>query len=331
MVSIHCLAYNHEPYIRECLDGFIMQKADFRFEAIVHDDASTDGTADIIKEYAEKYPEIIKPIFEIENQYSKSDGAISKIMREHTHGKYIAICEGDDYWIDPYKLHKQVSFLEENPDYGMAYSKAYFRNGDKVYGCHGTADCSFEGLLWYSNFPTLTRLFRKSLDDRYHSEINPESKTWMMGDYPQAFFFVFNSKIKCFDEYTAVYRLLDSSASHSKDRDYLFKFYDSADDVRYFFIDKNNKIDDTRKEYLKRQVLKRNITYKISYCINNNLMEEAEKQYRLSYDRMSKLERRKWWIFIHSKNLYNLYFMIMRVYGKIIKTMINNSYGWNNN
>ena len=76
-VTIHCLAYNHEPYIRQCLDGFVMQKTNFRYEAIVHDDASTDSTAAIIKEYAEKYPDIIKPIFETENQYSKKDGSVT--------------------------------------------------------------------------------------------------------------------------------------------------------------------------------------------------------------------------------------------------------------
>ena len=116
LVSIRCLAYNHAPYIRQCLEGFVMQKTDFKFEAIVHDDASTDGTSDIIREYAEKYPEIIKPIFETENQYSKHDGSISKIMNAEMRGKYIAKCEGDDYWTDPYKLQKQVDFLEMHPN-----------------------------------------------------------------------------------------------------------------------------------------------------------------------------------------------------------------------
>lgn len=79
MVSIRCNTYNHERYIRQCLEGFVIQKTNFRFEAIVHDDASTDGTAAIIREYAEKYPDIIKPIYETENQYSKHDGSLRKI------------------------------------------------------------------------------------------------------------------------------------------------------------------------------------------------------------------------------------------------------------
>lgn len=119
MVTIRCAVYNHESFIRQCLDGFIMQQTNFRFEAIVHDDASTDGSADIIREYAAKYPEIIKPIYEIENQYSKKDGSISRIFEKNTNGKYIAICEGDDYWTDSLKLQKQVDFLESHPDYVM--------------------------------------------------------------------------------------------------------------------------------------------------------------------------------------------------------------------
>lgn len=119
LVSIRCLVYNHEPYLRQCLDGFVMQKTNFPFEAIVHDDASTDGSAAIIREYAEKYPHIIKPIYETENQYGK--GIISKNMDAvmHPNSKYIALCEGDDYWTDPHKLQIQVEFLESHPDYVM--------------------------------------------------------------------------------------------------------------------------------------------------------------------------------------------------------------------
>lgn len=125
MVTIRCLVYNHEPYLRQCLDGFVMQQTNFRFEAIVHDDASTDGSAAIIREYAAKYPDIIKPIYETENQYSKRDGSIRRIMNEHTHGKYVAMCEGDDYWTDSLKLQKQVDFLESHPDFSMCTHRVY--------------------------------------------------------------------------------------------------------------------------------------------------------------------------------------------------------------
>lgn len=116
MVSILCTAYNHEKYIRQCLDGFVMQKTNFKFEVIIHDDASTDNTANIIREYEEKYPEIIKPIYQKENQYSKKAGITKNFTLPKARGKYIAICEGDDFWTDKYKLQKQVDTLENNPN-----------------------------------------------------------------------------------------------------------------------------------------------------------------------------------------------------------------------
>lgn len=125
LVAINCIAYNHEPYIRECLEGFVMQKTNFKFVAIVHDDASTDKTADIIREYEAKYPEIIKPIYETENQYSKKDGSLRRIMNaaiDATGAKYVALCEGDDYWTDPYKLQKQVDFLEGHEECVLCYT-----------------------------------------------------------------------------------------------------------------------------------------------------------------------------------------------------------------
>lgn len=114
MVTIQCITFNQEAYIRDCLDGFVMQKTNFKFEAIVHDDASTDGTVAIIREYAEKYPDIIRPIYEVENQYSKHDGSLQRIVDEQTCGKYVACCEGDDYWTDPLKLQKQFDFMEQH-------------------------------------------------------------------------------------------------------------------------------------------------------------------------------------------------------------------------
>jgi len=116
MVSVFCIAYNHEPYIKYALDGILMQKANFRYEVIVHDDASTDRTADIIREYEKKHPNIIKPIYQKENQYSKNIDFMV-LMALKAKGKYIALCEGDDFWIDEKKLSIQIDFLENNPEY----------------------------------------------------------------------------------------------------------------------------------------------------------------------------------------------------------------------
>lgn len=120
LVSISCTTFNQAPFIRECLDSFLMQKTSFAYEIIIHDDASTDGTKEIIEEYVIKYSDIIFPIYQKENQYSKEvRGMMVKFNFPRCRGKYIALCEGDDYWTDPYKLQKQVDFLETNPDYVM--------------------------------------------------------------------------------------------------------------------------------------------------------------------------------------------------------------------
>lgn len=131
-VSVICNAYNHEPYIRSALEGFVMQKTTFPFEVLIHDDASTDHTADIIREYEKKYPEIIKPIYETENQYSKRDGSLSRIQYSRVKGKYIAWCEGDDYWTDPLKLQKQYDALEATPQVDICATAAGKEKDGKI-------------------------------------------------------------------------------------------------------------------------------------------------------------------------------------------------------
>lgn len=131
LVSIQCITYNHENYIRDAIEGFLKQKTNFNYEILIHDDASTDKTQDIIREYTKKYPNIIKPILQKENQASKG---VKKINYTFNHnrslGKYIALCEGDDYWIDEYKLQKQVDYMEKNPQCGLCFHAVDVINGD---------------------------------------------------------------------------------------------------------------------------------------------------------------------------------------------------------
>ena len=115
-ISIICNTYNQEKYIAQALDSFLMQKIDVPFEVLVHDDASTDGTADIIREYEAKYPDIIKPIYQTENQYSREGLITYRFQIPRAKGKYIAFCEGDDYWTDPDKLRLQYEYMETHED-----------------------------------------------------------------------------------------------------------------------------------------------------------------------------------------------------------------------
>lgn len=123
-VSICCSAYNHQAYIGDALAGFLSQQVDFPFEILIHDDASTDETADIIRQYHALYPNIIKPIYQVENQYSKGNKP-GRINHQRSKGKYLAICEGDDYWIDPNKLSQQFHALEKNQDVDLCFHSAY--------------------------------------------------------------------------------------------------------------------------------------------------------------------------------------------------------------
>lgn len=230
LVAIRCITYNHEQYIRDALEGFVMQKTNFPFVAIVHDDASTDGTATIIREYAEKYPDIIKPIFETENQYSKRDGSLAKIMRkaiEATGAKYVALCEGDDYWIDPLKLQKQVDFLEANPEYEMCYTNFDIKN-------------ETTGKYTIKAFDSHPRIFKKEycsveefvLRKGYvcppswvlRQELIPKSTFDSLdGTFVYFTHFLANTKVKYLTDTTAVYRILEESASHSSNPDKMYK------------------------------------------------------------------------------------------------------------
>lgn len=125
MVSICCITYNQEEYIRDALEGFLSQKTDFAYEVLIHDDASDDGTAEIIEEYAKRYPDLIKPILQKENQYSKGLTNVSGTFNfPRAQGRYIAMCEGDDYWTSQDKLQRQVDFLEAHPDCSLVFHSA---------------------------------------------------------------------------------------------------------------------------------------------------------------------------------------------------------------
>ena len=181
LVSIICTAYNHGPFIRQCLDGFMMQKTNFPFEVLIHDDASTDNTAEIIREYEDKYPDIIKPIYQTENQYQKGIKIGVTYLYPRAKGKYIAECEGDDYWTDPLKLQKQVDFLEVNLDYSMcshSYLEYYQENNllSKEWPHHKDIHYDINTLLngfWL--YHPMTVVFRSSCLDLEHFTKYPKS------------------------------------------------------------------------------------------------------------------------------------------------------------
>lgn len=127
MVSVLCTAYNHEKWIKDAIEGVLEQQTDFKYELIIHDDASTDNTASVIQQYAGQYPDVIRPIFQKENQFGKCS-LYKKYLFPSARGKYIALCEGDDYWCDSHKLQRQVDFMESHPEYSMCMHNAIKRD-----------------------------------------------------------------------------------------------------------------------------------------------------------------------------------------------------------
>lgn len=132
-VSVCCLVYNHEKYLREFFEGIVNQKTNFKYEVIIHDDASTDNSQEIIREYEKKYPDIIKPIYQTENRYSKHLSPARLYVYPKVKGKYIAFCEGDDYWTNQNKLQKQYDIMEKNPNCSICTHKVNFVYDDGAY------------------------------------------------------------------------------------------------------------------------------------------------------------------------------------------------------
>lgn len=214
VVAIHCIAYNHEPYIRDALEGFVMQRTDFPFVAIVHDDVSTDRTADIIREYADRYPEIIKPIFETENQYSKGGGALGRVMQQAidaTGARYVAYCEGDDYWTDPLKLQKQVDFLEANPEYSMCFHNAVEHWEDGSVPDRPKNDMrgrDFTGIDIYNSYvvPTASIVIKKEVLENSKYKKAVSSRKFVFGDLLLSLSASDIGKIRYSEDIGSVYR-----------------------------------------------------------------------------------------------------------------------------
>lgn len=211
LVSVSCITYNHAPYLRKALDGFLMQETDFPFEILIHDDASTDETQEIIREYAARYPEIIRPILRTENQYAKGICNVSGAFNfPRARGRYIAMCEGDDYWTDRKKLQMQADYMEAHPECSMCLhaakiiteSNAFVRREirplreSRVLSAEEVIDKPY-------NYPTASLFFRtelgKALPRWYHD--------CPIGDVPIHLFMAAHGSVYYFDRYMSVYRL----------------------------------------------------------------------------------------------------------------------------
>lgn len=217
-VSVVMLTYNHEQYIRQALDSILMQDMDFNIEIVIGDDCSTDGTVGILKEYQKRFPEIIRLVAREKNiGVTKNFYEICMACK----GEYIAFLEGDDYWTDPQKLKKQITFLQENSEYsGVAHGFKMADTNGKVYSHRKTTgDFTFEKFKW-GLIPgqTATLCMRNFLKDGKDKEdyriIETASKT--IGDRTIIILMLLHGKVYTLDDEMSVYRVFSSETSWSK-------------------------------------------------------------------------------------------------------------------
>ena len=207
-VSISVIAYNQEKYIKKCLESILMQKTNFKFEILIHDDASTDNTAKIIKEYEMKYSDIIKPIYQTENQYSKGVKISVTFNYPRAQGKYFASCEGDDFWDDEYKLQKQYDYMERNPECSMCVHAAYIvseggERTDLLFRPYNknmkmTTEDVIDGWKFATNSKFYRTEYLKTFPDFYYNA--------PVGDYPSSIYISTKGYVYYMDELMSSYR-----------------------------------------------------------------------------------------------------------------------------
>lgn len=238
IVSVICATYNQEKYIAQCLEGILMQKTDFPYELIVNDDASTDGTASIIRKFEAEHDNVVA-IYQVKNLWSQGYSIPRTVLYPRTRGKYIAICEGDDYWTDPYKLQKQVDYMEAHPDVSVCATEGYILNqaSGEMRPVYDSKNLEFTALHFLKDNPiyTLSTLSRASWVKEYQLELAPLLPKFLMGDYPMWLYLVKRGRVVLLKDKCFVYRELDQSASHFKSTCRQIDFYLSAYDIKIYF------------------------------------------------------------------------------------------------
>jgi len=237
MVSVCMITFNHEAFISQAIESVMMQKTDFDFEMIIGEDSSTDNTVSIIEKYAQKHPDRIRA-----RCNSQNIGMVDNFIQtlNECGGKYIAFLEGDDYWTDPWKLQKQVDFLESYSNYAMLHTnKAVLRNNKlhKDYSLQIKSGYIFEDLMFVPLICTLTVLCKADILKNSLARVNLliEGRKWLMGDFPLWLDIAQNYQIAYLNELTGVYRFLDESSSHSKNIVKAYHFEHSVINVKEYY------------------------------------------------------------------------------------------------
>ncbi len=306
-VTISCLSFNHSKYIRNTLDGFLMQKTNFKYEVIIHDDASTDGTQDIIKEYQEKYPDIIKPILQTENHYSKGIKISKTFIYPIAKGEYIAYCEGDDYWTDENKLQMQVDFLDSHPEYSACCHNTKRYNAKKKrydgYVSNRKKDCDLnleDVVMGGGVYQTSSLVLRKEYLFKGYTF---KDMIKGIGDYPLAIALTIHSKIRYFSKVASVYRLFSTPNSFTRQA--------TREKMAYLYLQVLEMLEVVKTYATKEQLpcIERAIEHNEYNVLDNSNKKEKFKvsPYKEFYQRASKKSKIKLWLKRNFSVLYKIY------------------------
>lgn len=272
-VAVQVLTYNQKDYIAQCLDGIVMQRTTFPFVAVVHDDASTDGTADIVRQYAERYPDIIHPILQTENQYSKGNSP-AKIVAEKINAlnpKYKCIVDGDDYWTDADFLQVCYDWLEEHPACAVAYTKTQVMEmpsgliREKDAG-HRWETPTLETMLIRNMIPIHTALFRLDAYREYYQEVKPFEKPWLVNDWSIWLYMIAKHEVKFIDRTTAILRMTTVSMTRKKSLWARVRYLNNLKQIPLYFC-----------QYSKEPGIKKRIERHYNKLIRNLIIDEIKR------------------------------------------------------
>ena len=264
-VMVRCHTYNHSKYITDTINGFSTQKTNFPYCVLVLDDASRDNEQQVILDYiyqecdienAEVFDNDVMLAYVVmhkdnanctfvyillkENHFQQGKKMLAYYQEWRNNSTYEALCEGDDYWIDPLKLQKQVDCMENHPDCGLVYTQAdilHQATGEVTKNLCRTYN-GLKDMFTANPIATLTVMFRIDLYNKYLEEVQPSTKKWLMGDYPMYLWFEINSKIGFIPDTTSIYRAQEESACHSKDINKQIKFVSCHRNISLFFYEK---------------------------------------------------------------------------------------------
>lgn len=308
LVSVYCMTYNHEKTIAQAIEGIMQQNTDFPFELIIHDDASTDGTADIVRAYAARYPDRIRPIYQEKNQYHTCN-LIKTFMHPVSRGKYIAVCEGDDYWTDPDKLQIQVAHMESDAGCTLCFHAVQQLSPDgtlmnyRPLKATGEVPASLVVKRGGLFCPTVSLLFRRDVMDTW-PDFRMQADVY---DYPAQVLAATMGRVQYIDRIMGVYRFASDGSwtaqhadiidyAHVKNETHWLELFDQYTDGKYknavnyhmahmWFTEYRKTIDpavrDTARAYIRQLGLKDRLMFSVLLCMFSTLGSRANKLWHM--------------------------------------------------